>query len=77
MKKIVILTGLVLGFFILAGPAVQFSAAAEVSEVWEPAYDDGSNFEDVTAEMDSEAETRAPEAPPEDEAPGLAGIAID
>lgn len=74
MKTIVVLAGLV--FFVLGGVATPF-AAAEISEVIEPAYDDGSNFEDVTAELDSEAEQRAPEIPSEDETPGLAGIEID
>jgi len=76
MKKIVFLTWLVLGFFALAGATAPL-AAADVSEVFEPMNDDGTNFEPVEAELDSDPGERAPEAPPEDEAPVLAGIGID
>lgn len=86
MKKIMILTGVVFGFFVLASapafceePEGQEGAkAAELREEVEPAaYEDASNFEPMSAELDSRPGERAPEAMPEDESPELAGVGID
>ncbi len=75
MRQIVILLGLVFGFFVLT-PAPTLRAEPEVTEFFDTAEEDYSDPSSVAAEMDSPPGERAPEDLPMDDTPGVDGIAV-